>query len=243
MNSDPLVAKNAGAADDAPRREYLPLSHPPFASRVSAALGLPEPALDWRARFGDGQGKDNQTSSTRIFNHHGTHIDAPLHVFPDGRAVDAFPIEHFVFDRVVVASCPEPAEAVAFRDIAGLERADDDCELLVVKTGLGARRHGDPEGYAMDCPGFAAEAADALRRRFPRLRALGFDMFGVERVASGRARGWPVHKAFLKDPPLLLIEDMLLDGIEAGAALRVVALPLLIPAEAAPATVLAELLR
>src|SRR5581483_4560605 len=35
-------------------------------------------------------------------NHNGTHVDAPSHMFPDGKSLDQFPIEHFTGPGVLI---------------------------------------------------------------------------------------------------------------------------------------------
>ncbi|MCC8179340.1 MAG: cyclase family protein [Planctomycetes bacterium] len=228
------------------KRRYIQLSHPPMPAALCSVLNLPEPRLDWRARFGDGQGKANQTATTTMFNHHGTHIDAPLHVFADGKAIDSFRPEQFIFDQVGIVHCHEPVRPIQVSDFADsldlLHPSARRIELLLIKTGWEWKRDADPEAYVRHGPGFAAEAAHELRRRFPSLRAIGFDMFGVEHIASGRAEGWPVHKAFLSDPPLLVVEDMRLAEVEQCMSVRVFALPLMMPAEAMPVNVVAEII-
>lgn len=221
-------------------RRWFTLSHPPAGSPLPAILGLPEPEQHWRARFGDGQGKANQTAFSRAFNHHGTHIDAPLHLFAGGRSIADFAPAYFIFEKVGIALCPKQDG----EEISGDELTDvvsqRDCELLLVKTGFERHRAAEPRRYVEASPGFAAGTADRLRRFFPALRAVGFDLFSVENVVSGRAGGFPAHKAFLRDPPLLPIEDMRLADIRIDDRLRVFAIPLLLPTEAMPVTVLAE---
>ena len=74
-------------------------------SNEDKVLNLPGLEIIWRAKFGDGQNKSNQTSSIKIFSHHGTHIDAPSHVYEDALSLDDFSVEDFIFESPLIIKC------------------------------------------------------------------------------------------------------------------------------------------
>jgi kynurenine formamidase len=91
-------------------------------------------------------------------SHTGTHIDAPSHTEPDGRTLDTYSVERFVFDAVVVdcsdlgAREPIPASRIP--------RVDTD--LVAFRTGWDA--HWGTDAY-LDHPYLSPAAAEACADR------------------------------------------------------------------------------
>lgn len=93
-----------------------------------------------------------RVSAVELGSHAGTHVDAPAHVIPGGRTLDAYPPDRFVFDAVRV-DCRDlgPREPVP---PARVPEVDGDC--LVLWTGWD--EHWDTDRY-LDHPYLSPGAA------------------------------------------------------------------------------------
>jgi kynurenine formamidase len=134
--------------------------------------------------------------------HHGTHLDAPIHGGPGQKSVDQLDASE-LFGPVVVIDVS--AAAAANADYT-LTRADvDEWEaqhgrlvdgvIVLLRTGWGDRwetperyRNEDADG-AMHFPGFGPDAARFLIEERS-IRGIGIDNFSVDAAA---ADGFPVH--------------------------------------------------
>ena len=222
---------------------FLELSYKIDEHNPGNVLGISSPQIIWRAKFGDGQSKANQTSSLKVFNHYGTHIDTPLHLFPDGKVVADYDISDFVFERVVLLNCrKEDFEKIERNDLEPSQSILEQAELLLIYTGFSEYRFTDTERYVKHAPGFSEEGAQYIVDHFPTIRCIGIDFMSIENIPAGREVAWPVHKIFLgSQANFLLIEGMNLAPVAGKTVTRVIVAPLRINAEASPATVIAEI--
>ncbi|WP_266080068.1 cyclase family protein [Haladaptatus caseinilyticus] len=147
--------------------------------------------------------------------HSGTHIDAPSHTEPDGRTLDSFPIETFVFDAVLVDCRGKAArEPIDRTDLPKSTGGD----LLVFHTGWDA--HWGTDAY-FDHPYLSAEAARwcADNGYHVAIDALNVDPTPTEGAGdvSGNAKdkpeGVPAHHALLGTDHLIVENLTNLDGL------------------------------
>ena len=198
--------------------------------------------MHWRARFGDGQNKENQTSSVSIFCHHGSHVDAPYHLFPEGRRINEFAVTDFIFQKPLLIHLPKDnleeitsRELEPYREELAPVRFGPAFDRLfpIPRPGAGPVRPGIPGPLAR-----GRRVPGTLR---PAMRCFGVDTISVENIPRGRERKWPVHKILLGSrPDFLAIEDIRLTEARERHLHRVLAMPLRLPTEASPATVIAE---
>jgi arylformamidase len=179
----------------------------------------------------------------RLCNHVGTHIDGPNHFDATKPPLSAWPIEAFIFRRVVVLDVPKDVgQLIDESDLRAAKHAIDTCDLLLLRTGFGVVREAAPERYRNASPGFAAAAAQYVVDHLPTVRAIGIDSLSLA-SPSHLQDGIRAHQILMcqSQRPVLVIEDMNLQHDLAG--LRIVyALPLLCERlDSAPCTVLAEL--
>jgi len=206
-------------------------------------LGLLKPKLTWRARFGDGQGKSNQTSNIELSAHNGTHIDVPFHVLPDGKTITDYDISDFVFDKVQIIDCPKgDNEKINKEDLQIYAEDLKNCDLLLIYTGFSKYRSSDVERYVKKSPGFSVEGAQYIVENFPNIRCIGVDSMGAENIMEGRKTSWPVHKKLLSsNPHYFHVEDMNIAPVVGKIIKRVYIAPLRMSGlEASPVTVIAE---
>ena len=80
--------------------EVFDISRPYFHTPVYP--GDPVPSLSWLSRLE--KGEDYNLSSFSGCAHTATHVDAPLHVCPEGQAIDQIPLELFYGECFVVSA-------------------------------------------------------------------------------------------------------------------------------------------
>ncbi|HET6362033.1 MAG TPA: cyclase family protein [Gemmatimonadota bacterium] len=171
--------------------------------------------------------------------HTGTHVDAPLHVDPDGAAIDGLPLEIFAGPSVLldvsadgdrIESGEIEAALRAFEAAIGGTRApdrtvegDDPIERLLLRTGCDWSA-----GFPTRWRALSAEAAKWCGARG--LRLVGTDAPSVDPEAS---TALDAHRA-LAASGVVILEGLMLAGIEPGRY-ALVAFPLRwIGADASP---------
>ena len=223
---------------------FLVLSHP---LRPDAPVwpGNPPAAavelVDSMAR-----GDPDNAAALHLFAHSGTHVDAPWHFNPDGRAAWQLPIEAFVFEAPCLVEIPAGEDAAIER--SALEEhaaAIADADLVMIRTGWSAMRSTDPDRFATRGPFLEPDAARWLIDGHPRLRAIATDAISI---------GSPGHRDVAHETHhvltgvgrtdgrfVLIYEDVGLVA-EAGTAIGVRAWPLFVEgADGSPVTFVAEL--
>lgn len=169
-----------------------------------------------------------------IAEHTATHVDAPAHFARSGATVDALGADRLVRPLAVLdvsARCrADPDYAVTRADVERDLAAHGPIEpgsVVAARTGWDRRRRlADPD-YLTDpprFPGFSAEAADWLIRRFA-IEALAIDTPGID---PGRDAGFTVHSTTTLPRGVWHVEGLVgLDRVPArGATIVVGVLPL-----------------
>ena len=178
-----------------------------------------------------------------LFNHCGTHIDAPNHYDAGGKKLADFPIEHFVFETPLVLDIPkEDKGLISKADCQRVLGSRANCDLLLLRTGFERYRTNDPKRYVCGCPGLSAEAAHFLKDALPQMRAVGIDFISLEWTVD-KNHGFAAHQILLKDRsrPVMIIEDMSLN-LDFQGVHRIFAIPVFLrEIDSFPATVFAEI--
>jgi len=221
---------------------YIEFSYPIDPQKPVLDGKLNPPRVNKRTRFADGQ--SSNTSYIELFAHTGTHIDMPWHFSEKGWKINDFPIEDFVFERVLLLEIPRQAcQEISIGELEPLSEKIQASDALLVNTGFGkAYRQVDPETYLTATPGFSVEAAKMLAS-FKQLRCVGVDFTSVENLQKNRPMGYPVHHAFLdREQPMILLEDANLAALPSSPIQRIFLFPLRIEGlEASPVTAVAEI--
>lgn len=149
-----------------------------------------------------------RVSRLELGSHAGTHVDAPSHTEPDGRSLDAFPVDRFRFDARLV-----DCRGVGARGTVGVDALPDpgDADLLVLRTGWA--EHWGTDRYAAH-PSLAPAAA---RRCAERGVDVAIDAFSVDPTP---AESVPAHRALLGAGRLILENLTNLDGLPRRFVLR-----------------------
>lgn len=211
--------------------------HTPFYS------SLPKPQLTQIYDLAKGDTCNSFYLSTS--NHAGTHVDAPRHFHPEGRAITDYQLSELVFlHAVVVDLAVQDEELILPRHLrTPLADVPSYVDMLLLRSGFAQHRH-DERRYIDRGPGFGQDAADLLMSRFEGLRAIAMDFPSVSALTHERD-GAEAHRVFLgctkySDRPVLLVEDALLPA-ELPALQRVFVIPWLFDGlDSAPCTMFAE---
>lgn len=176
--------------------------------------------------------------------HAGTHVDAPAHTEPDGDPIDAFPIERFRFDALVVSVAVDAAREPISREAvqAGIEAADPDgsfaADMVVLDTGW-ADHWGDDRYH--DHPYLTPAAARwvAGEGYHVGVDALSVDPTPTATAAPAEPSGLPAHHALLGADRFIVENLTNLGAVPDRFRLEAYPLPLA-GVDAAPARVVAE---
>ncbi|MFD1513792.1 cyclase family protein [Halomarina rubra] len=182
---------------------------------------------------------DDGVTVTRfdVPSHAGTHVDAPAHVLDGGATLDAFSLETFAGEAVVVdAPCGTARELDVPALRAGLgDHAVRPGDVVLVHTGWAERRGTD--AYH-EYPWLAPEAATWLLDR-------GVKLFGTDTLSPDRPRAlrsgqdpYPVHRRLL-EAGVPVVENLRL-GAVAGERVWVSGFPLQFDGDGAPARFVAR---
>ncbi|WP_005037059.1 cyclase family protein [Holophaga foetida] len=162
----------------------IDLSHP-IQPGMPLFPGTPGPRLEPLASL-EREGYVEQWMG--MASHTGTHIDAPAHLLPGGRGLEAFPAGHFVGPGLVIPVRSETL--IRLEDLAPYEARIRESRFLLLHTGWDAR-WGAPS-YFEAFPILETAAAEWLAS-FD-LAGIGIDAPSLDPVDS---QSLPNHRAFL----------------------------------------------
>lgn len=178
------------------------------------------------------------TREVTLFNHIGTHVDAPLHLVAGSQPLDRMPLDRFYGSAVVLDIPKGPNGAVTLSDLMDgrppIERGD----IVVICTGW-AGRIGTPE-YATHHPYLTTEAAEWLVTSG--VRMVGIDVQSVDLPHSLREPGFRYTslRVLLENGIPAVMNLANLESIR-GRRITLFALPILLTGlEGAPARVVAQ---
>ena len=203
-----------------------------------------EPTLKVEAHSLIERGDNADTYVLHLYNHFGTHIDAPKHFNPLGKRISKFPISTFVFNKPLLLDIPKNmGEILAKEELIQYRDKIREADLLLIRSGTYQWKQQKPLEFASRGPALHSEAARYLMEEFPSLRAIGVDWLSIA-SPSFMPDGIYTHQYLLgrfHDHHLFIIEDLNLKDLDAKRLLRVFAFPLLVEGiDSAPATVVAE---
>lgn len=190
--------------------------------------------------------KDGDTANTSIITFHshtGTHLDFPGHFIEGGCSSSDYSFDDFIFDHPLIVDIPRySGELILKEDIEPFSAELKDADLLLIRTGFNKYRK--QEIYRTHNPGIHTSAIGYLRERYKNIRAVGIDSISISSFQH-REEGRKAHKEAFRisssyGTPLLLIEDLQLDGVDEMK--RVIILPINIPdLDGVPCTILGEM--
>ena len=188
------------------------------------------------------RGDSCNTVQLTMPNHIGTHVDAPNHFVDQGKTVDQYTPQQWIFNKSLLIDVPITNTTVI--DVDAIEAAlgdsaVEDADLVLVRTGMEAYRN--DARYWSQYPGFSPDLSKWFQQRFPSFSVIGTDTISISSTVH-RDVGREAHQAFLSDG-IRIIEDMALSYIiDAASLMKVIVMPMRCDGgDGAPVTVMGEL--
>ena len=187
------------------------------------------------------RGDSANTYVMKLFNHYGTHFDAPRHYNAAGPTINEIPRERFFYDRPLVLDIPKGTlEKIQPEDLRPYEEQLRQCDLLMLRTGYEAQRTADPDSYSRRGPAVSAACGEYLMKHFSgSMKAVAVDFVSLACPAD-TADGDEAHRHLLGaygGGYICIIEDVRMAGLPAGFLKGGAAVPLFVDGlDSAPVT-------
>ncbi|EEG76385.1 cyclase family protein [Dethiobacter alkaliphilus] len=132
-----------------------------------------------------------------LFTHTGTHLDAPAHIFPDGKTLDSYPVSGFWGRGVVLDFNDFSRSIITENDVLPYADLIRQADFVLLYTGW-SKLWGS-HTYFEDYPVLSADAARFLADFG--LKGVGVDAISVDKVETV---DFSVHKTFLAKDTLII---------------------------------------
>lgn len=179
-----------------------------------------------------------RTSNVTVYNHSGTHVDAPSHFLPSGETVDALSLEGCIGKAFVVdVSHIEAGKRIQVQDLGIVADKLGAGDRILFHTGW--ERYYPEEAYYHGFPALSLNLSHWLVKQ--RISLIGIDTGSVAALDDwGELTA--VHKVLLSNG-IILIEGLSnLDKLPFGCQVDLICLPMkLMDMDGAPARVVAVL--
>ncbi|MCI8864165.1 MAG: cyclase family protein [Lachnospiraceae bacterium] len=190
------------------------------------------------------------TYMIHIFNHYGTHFDAPKHFYGQGLPIASLPLERFFYESPLLLDIPKGAgEKVTGQDLLPYAGEIARCDLLMLRTGFSRMRVEDPNAYSYHGPALGSSGAKYLMDTFTNIKAVALDFISLASYGD-QEDGNLAHQYMLgafHSHYICIIEDVDLSRLPGQDELadtpvkRAAALPLFIEGvDSSPVTMWAE---
>ncbi|HLL60518.1 MAG TPA: cyclase family protein [Candidatus Nitrosocosmicus sp.] len=202
--------------------QIIDLTHT-FTDNMPVYPGDPPSSLKQIASIEKDTYTDHQINS---YMHVGTHMDAPLHMIPDGQTMDQIDPQYFFGQGMLIdARNKESINESLLKDKILPEQS-----IVLIYTGYAEKYR--TSAYYENFPSMTAEFAKQMVDK--NVKIVGMDILGPDIDPN-----WPAHKILLGNN-ILIIENMAnLDKLLEVKNFEIIALPAKYQAEAAPVRVLA----
>jgi kynurenine formamidase len=171
--------------------------------------------------------------------HAGTHVDAPVHIVPNGKTIEQLPIESFVGPGAAISVNKKGGEEVTAADFENSGVPVSRGDIVMLHTGWDEKF--ESPDYNVH-PYLSVDAAEWLVKKGVKL--FGIDCITVDLPTPMRPKGFdfPVHKMLLGNS-VLIAENVANIGKIVGRKTRILALPLRVKgSDAGHARIVAEIL-
>lgn len=138
--------------------------------------------------------------------HAGTHVDAPKHFFEEGKTIDQFPVEKFLFNAVVVHV--QNSVSVEPADLEGMTVKSG--EAILFKTRNSTEGLIEQGVFEENFVYLAEKSADWCLQK--EVGLVGIDYISIEKYGCSR---FPVHRKLLKKG-IPILEGINLKSVPAG---------------------------
>lgn len=190
-------------------------------------------------------GDSANTFVIHLFNHYGTHLDAPRHFNNSGPSISEIPFDHFFYEKPLLLDLPkEKDEKIMEADLTPYHKMISGSDLLMLRTGFQNMRTENPQLYKRNGPAISSEAASYLRRNFTgSLKAIALDFLSLGSPADDTDCDL-AHRIMLgtyEPGYICVIEDVNMIDLPGDKINRVTAIPLILEGvDSSPVTMWAE---
>lgn len=155
-----------------------------------------------------------------MFSHTGTHMDAPVHLFPNRITLDAFPAEQFVGKGLVI-DCSDLSEGqrITMSYIDKVKEKAQHAEYILFHTGWD--KYWGTSAYFGDYPYITEEVAEYLIQN--NKKGIGLDVIGLDPI---RDENLTLHKKLFLKTNMVIIENLTHLNDVGNEVFTFVALPL-----------------
>jgi kynurenine formamidase len=171
--------------------------------------------------------------------HAGTHVDAPVHIVPNGKSIDELPLDNFIGPGAVISVKKNGGDQVTAADLENSGVPVNRGDIVMLHTGWDKKF--ESADYNLH-PYLSVDAAEWMVKRGVKL--FGIDCITVDLPTPLRPKGFdfPVHKVLLGNG-VLIAENVTNLGKIVGKKSRILALPLPVRgSDAGHARIVAEIL-
>lgn len=171
--------------------------------------------------------------------HAGTHVDAPIHIVPNGKSIEELPLDSFVGPGAVIPVKKRGGEEVTARDLENSGVSVNRGDILMLFTGWDEKF--ESPDYNLH-PYLSVDAAEWIVKKGVKL--LGVDCITVDLPTPLRQKefDFPVHRTLLGNG-VLIAENVANLGKIVGKKTRILAFPLRVKgSDAGQARIVAEIL-
>ncbi len=130
--------------------------------------------------------------------HLGTHIDAPLHYFKEGKSIDDFPAEFFFGEAAVIRLQKGPSEAVTAADLENAGGHVQAGDIVLIATGWSNATYGT-ESFWADSPYLSKDAIEWLVGKRVKMVGTDFTAEYAVRLKEKTVEDYILHKTFLEN--------------------------------------------
>lgn len=210
---------------------------------TETAPGWPKnPKIEIKPKGQISLGGSSNSYLITLFNHFGSHMDAPNHFNEDGAKIAELPFHRFIFEKPLILDIPKSfKEGVMPDDLKPYAERIQNADLLLMRSGFSRYRTKDPERYSKEGPYVSSDACQYLMEYFPNLSGLAVDW--VSLASPSNSDGKLAHQHLLKnyDHFVTIIEDINMEGLSQETLQKVFSIPLFIEGvDSSPVTVFAE---
>ncbi len=203
------------------------------------------PTVDFTINSAIDKGDVAYTYMIHLFNHYGTHFDAPRHFNENGLSISELPLDIFIYNSPLLIDIPKkPGEKVNPADLEQYKDKIQKCDLLMIRTGFWKTRITEPEVYEKNGPAISAATAGWLLENFRNMKAIALDFVSLASY-SDQTDGNLAHQIMLgkfHDHYICIIEDVNMAELPVEGISAVSAIPLFVEGiDSCPVTMWAEL--
>ena len=190
--------------------EIIDITHT-LINKMPVYPGLPEFTM---SKFGSIESDGANSTLVNILTHHGTHMDAPYHIFSSGKFIEDFDINYVITKCIILdLTNKKPGDQIIVEDIAKFENIINDFNSIIFDTGWSSRRD-DTNIYNKNWVGIS-KSLSGLLPKYNNLKLIGIDGLSIAPppYTTKLSDIISIHKNLLEND-IFIIEELNLTNID-----------------------------